>query len=106
VSDLTGKARIFILSIIAVGLGLAVINLATLDWQNYWLLILTGIATVAQVYKVEGATHKSSYNLGWVVYGLAFVFLGGPATLFIILAAHLIDWVWHKYPWYIQMYNL
>ena len=105
-SDLSWKARIFILSIITLGLGLSVFNLANIDWQNYWLLILTGLAAVAQVYKVEGATHKSSYNLSWVAYGLAFVFLGGPATLFIILVAHLIDWAWHKYPWYIQMFNM
>ncbi len=105
-SDLSWKARIFILSTIAVGLGLSVHNLVNIDWQNYRLLILTGVAAVAQVYKVEGATHKSSYNLGWVVYGLAFVLLGGPATLFIILVAHLIDWAWHKYPWYIQMFNM
>jgi diguanylate cyclase (GGDEF)-like protein/putative nucleotidyltransferase with HDIG domain len=106
VSDLSWKARIFIISIIAVGLGLSVFNLVNIDWQNYWLLILTAVAAVAQVYKVEGATRKSSYNLSWVVYGLAFVFLGGPAALFIILVAHLIDWAWHKYPWYIQVFNM
>lgn len=105
-SDLSWKARIFILSIITVGSGLTVFNLINIDWQNYLLLILTGVAAVAQVYKVEGATHKSSYNLGWVVYGLAFVLLGGPATLFIILVAHLIDWAWHKYSWYIQLFNM
>jgi len=106
VSDLTLKARIFISSIITVGLGLSVFNLFNIDWQNIWLLILTGAAAIAQVNKVEGATHKSSYNMSWVVYGFAFVVLGGPATLFIILVAHLIDWAWHKYPWYIQMYNM
>lgn len=105
-SDLTLKARIFILSIIFVGVGLSAFNLLNIDWQNYWLLILTGVAAIAQVYKVEGATHKSSYNLSWVVYGFAFLILGGPATLFIILVAHLIDWAWHKYSWYIQMYNM
>ncbi len=105
-SDLTLKARIFILSIISIGVGLSVFNLFNIDWQNYWLLILTAIAAVAQVCKVEGATHKSSYNLGWVVYGFSFLILGGPATLFVILIAHLIDWIWHKYPWYIQMYNI
>ncbi len=105
-NDLSWKARIFILSTIAVGFGLSVYNLVNIDWHNYWLLILTGVAAVAQVYKVEGATHKSSYNLGWVVYGLAFVLLGGPATLFIILVSHLIDWAWHKYSWYIQLFNM
>ena len=87
-------------------MGLSVFNLFNIDWQNNWLLILTGIAAVAQVFKVEGATHKSSYNLSWVVYGFSFLILGGSATLFVILVAHLIDWIWHKYPWYIQMYNI
>jgi hypothetical protein len=105
-SELSWKARTFILSIIAVGLGLSVYNLLKVDWQNFWLLVLTGVAAVAQVYKVEGATHKSSYNLSWVVYGFSFVFLGGPATLFVILVAHLIEWAWHKYPWYIQVFNV
>ncbi|UCF27260.1 MAG: diguanylate cyclase, partial [Chloroflexota bacterium] len=105
-SDLSWKARIFILSIIAVGVGLSVYHLTNIYWKNYWLLILTGLAAIAQVYKVEGATHKSSYNLGWVAYGLAFVFFGGVETLFIILVAHLVDWAWHRYPWYIQIFNM
>jgi diguanylate cyclase (GGDEF)-like protein/putative nucleotidyltransferase with HDIG domain len=105
-SELSWKARIFILSTITVGLGLSVNNLVKVDWQNFWMLILTGVAAIAQVYKVEGATQKSSYNLGWVVYGFAFVILGAPATLFIILVAHIIDWAWHKYPWYIQSFNM
>lgn len=105
-SDLSWKARIFILSIITVGVGLSAYHLTNIYWQNYWLLILTGLAAIAQVYKVEGTTHKSSYNLGWVAYGLAFVFFGGVETLFIILVAHLVDWAWHRYPWYIQMFNM
>jgi hypothetical protein len=105
-SDLSWKAKIFILSVIAVGFGLSIYSLHKVEWQNFWLLILAGMAAVAQVYKVEGATHKSSYNLGWVVYGFAFVLLGAPATLFIILVAHLIEWAWHKYPWYIQLFNM
>lgn len=87
-------------------MGLSVFNLFNIDWQNYWLLILTVIAAIAQVCKVEGATHKSSYNLSWVVYGFCFLILGGAATLFVILVAHIIDWVWHRYPWYIQVYNM
>ena len=67
---------------------------------------LAGVAAVAQVFKVEGATHKSSYNIGWLVYGFTFLVLGGPATLFIILIAHFIEWAWHKYPWYIQSFNI
>jgi diguanylate cyclase (GGDEF)-like protein/putative nucleotidyltransferase with HDIG domain len=105
-SELSWKARTFILSTIFVGLGLSVYNLLRVDWHNYSMLILAGVAAIAQVYKVEGATHKSSHNLGWVVYGFSFMLLGGPATIFIILVAHLVDWAWHKYPWYIQSFNM
>ena len=63
-SDLSWKARIFILSVIAVGLGLSVYSLLKVDWQNFWLLILTGVAAIAQVYKVEGATHKIQLQPG------------------------------------------
>jgi diguanylate cyclase (GGDEF)-like protein/putative nucleotidyltransferase with HDIG domain len=105
-SELSWKARVFILATIVIGLGSLVHNLIRVDWQNYWILILVGVAAVAQVFKVEGATHKTSYNIGWLVYGFAFLVLGGPATLFIILIAHLIEWTWHKYPWYIQSFNI
>ena len=105
-SELTRNARIFILSIIGIGLILTVYSLMAVEWRDYWLFVLTALAAVAQVYKVEGTTHKSSYNLGWVVYGFALLILGGPATLLIIIVAHIVDWAWHRYPWYIQLYNM
>jgi diguanylate cyclase (GGDEF)-like protein len=106
VRDLAWKARIPILSIIVVGFILTLHSLLNIDWRNAWLLISVGIASIAQINKIEGATHRSSYNLAWVVYGACMVYLGGPTTLLIILAAHIVDWVWHKYPWYIQMFNM
>ena len=104
--DLAWKARIAILSIIVVGIILTVHSLLNIDWKNAWLLVSIGIASIAQINKIEGATHRSSYNLAWVVYGACMVYLGGAATLLIILAAHIVDWVWHKYPWYIQLFNM
>ena len=32
--------------------------------------------------------------------------MGTPATLFVILIAHLIEWAWHRYSWYIQLFNI
>ncbi len=32
--------------------------------------------------------------------------LGTPAAVFVILVSHLVEWLWHKYPWYIQLFNI
>jgi diguanylate cyclase (GGDEF)-like protein/putative nucleotidyltransferase with HDIG domain len=104
--DLSGKAKIFILASILIGAVLSIYNLANLEWPGFGLLILASLASVAQILKVEGSTHKSSYNISWLVYGVTFMLLGAPATLFVILVSHLVEWAWYKYPWYIQLFNI
>jgi diguanylate cyclase (GGDEF)-like protein/putative nucleotidyltransferase with HDIG domain len=105
-NDLSLKAKIFILTTILIGAILSIYSLANLELHGYGLLILAGLAAVAQVFKVEGSTHKSSYNISWLVYGVTFVMMGAPSTLFVILVSHLVEWVWFKYPWYIQLFNM
>ena len=104
--DLSARSQAFIYATILTGIGLVLWQLARLEFTSAWLPILAGVAAVAQVLKVEGATNRSSYNLGWAVYGFTFVLLGTPATLFVILIAHLIEWAWHRYSWYIQWFNI
>lgn len=104
--DLSARAKIFILVSISIGAILSIYNLANLEWPGFGLLILASLASVAQVLKVEGSTHKSSYNISWLVYGITFMLLGAPATLFVILVSHLVEWAWYKYPWYIQLFNI
>ena len=104
--DLSNQAKVFILVMISIGVLLSVYTLARLDRLSYGLLILAGLATLAQIFKVEGSTHKSSYSIGWLIYGFTFMLMGVPATLFVILVAHLVEWAWHKYPWYLQLFNM
>jgi diguanylate cyclase (GGDEF)-like protein/putative nucleotidyltransferase with HDIG domain len=104
--DLSVRSRVFIYATILTGLGLMMWQLPRLSFSSVWLPILAGLAAVAQVLKVEGATNRSSYNLSWTIYGFTFVLLGTPATLFVILIAHLIEWAWHRYSWYIQLFNI
>jgi diguanylate cyclase (GGDEF)-like protein/putative nucleotidyltransferase with HDIG domain len=106
VKDLSIQAKLLILSSTLIGFSLSALYLAELQIQNFWLPGLAGLAALAQVLKVEGATERSSYNISWVVYGFTFAYLGIPAVLFVILIAHLVEWAWHKYPWYIQLYNI
>ena len=56
--------------------------------------------------KVEGPNDKTNYSIAWFVYGFAFITLGPAAAVFVIVVAHLAEWIWHKYPWYIQSFNI
>ncbi len=104
--NLSAKAKILIISTIMIGLLLMVYQLLTFDQFSFWIIILAGLASLAQVFKEEGTTEKSSYNLSWLVYGFTLAIFGAPATVIVITISHLVEWVWHKYPWYIQSYNI
>ena len=77
------------------------------NWSTIWLLIiLSGITAVTQVIKVEGPTPRTNYNISFVFYGFVLIALGAPAACFVIFIACVIEWIWHKYPWYIQSFNI
>ena len=100
-------SQLYVLATILVGAVLALWNFAHLGGVNVGgLLAVSALAALAQVLKVEGPTHISSYNTSWVVYGFAFLLLGPSAAFFVILVSHLVEWAWYKYPWYIQAFNI
>jgi diguanylate cyclase (GGDEF)-like protein len=109
VTNLSRKARIFILGAILFGLVLLALELATLARQGSQagvLIVVSALAAITQVLKVEGATNRSSYNISFVAYGFAFVLLGVPAAVLVMVVGSLVEWAWHRYPWYIQTFNI
>ena len=104
--NLSSTAKVYILTTILVGFGLIVWQVLELDWSNPGLYLLAALGAVAQTLKVEGPDDKTNYNIAWFVYGFTFIVLGPTAGLFVILVAHLVEWSWHKYPWYIQSFNI
>ncbi len=70
------------------------------------LLMLIVFAAVTQTLKVEGATARTSYQISWIAYGASFVLLNPLETTIVILIAHVAEWIWHRYPWYIQSFNM
>jgi len=104
--NLSSTARVYISSIILIGLGLIVRMLVELDWANPGLYLLAVLGAVAQTLKVEGPNDKTNYSIAWFVYGFAFIAYGPGAALFVIVISHLAEWIWHKYPWYIQSFNI
>jgi hypothetical protein len=99
-------AKVYILGILLLGLGLIGWMVVELDWSNMGMYLLSALGSVAQTLKVEGPNEKTNYNIAWFVYGFAFLALGPVAALFVVVVAHLVEWVWHRYPWYIQGFNL
>jgi hypothetical protein len=104
--NLSTGAKVYILGVILVGLGLLSWSLLVLTWGNLMLYVLAALGAVAQTLKVEGPNDKTNYNIAWFVYGFAFIALGPAAAVFVLLVSHLVEWAWHRYPWYIQSFNI
>ena len=104
--NLSSTAKVYILSTILVGLALIGWVSKDVTWANPWLYVLAALGAAAQTYKVEGPNDKTNYNIAWFVYGFTFIALGAPAAVIVMVVAHLVEWAWHKYPWFIQSFNI
>ncbi len=99
--------RAFILGTITLGVVLIAATLSQLQQQDALLLVAVGVlGALAQIFKVEGTTERSSYNISWVVYGFAFLRLGAPGLVFVVLLSHIVEWLKHRYVWFIQSFNI
>ncbi|HTP03489.1 MAG TPA: hypothetical protein VMJ64_19090 [Anaerolineales bacterium] len=104
--NLSNAAKIYIFGILLVGLALTASMLPRLPWANPGLYLLAVLGAIAQTLKVEGPNDRTNYSIAWFVYGFAFVEYGAAGAMFVIIVAHLVEWAWHKYPWYIQCFNI
>lgn len=105
--EFSWKTKVYIVGTIIIGGGALVWILWGHKMQNAWpILALAALASLALFFKVEGATNRSHYNIGFLVYGFTFLLLGPEETIAVILISNLIEWIWQKYPWYIQLFNI
>jgi hypothetical protein len=102
----TSTVKAYILGTILIGLALIGWMVTELDWANPGLYLLSALGAVAQTLKVEGPDNRTNYSIAWFVYGFAFVAFGPAPALFVVVVSHLAEWLWHKYPWYIQGFNI
>jgi diguanylate cyclase (GGDEF)-like protein/putative nucleotidyltransferase with HDIG domain len=70
------------------------------------LLFLTALASLSLIFKVEGATDRSHYNISFLIYSFTFILLGPVDAIIVILVSNLVEWAWHRYTWYIQSFNI
>ena len=104
--NLSSTAKVYIFSIILLGLVLTVWTARDIVWSNVGIYLLAALGAIAQTLKVEGPNDKTNYNIALFVYGFTFVTLGPAAAIFVMVIGHLAEWIWHKYPWYIQSFNI
>lgn len=105
-NKLSSTAKIYIISTILIGLGLIGWMVVELDWAKPGLYLLAVLGAVAQTLKVEGPDDRTNYSIAWFVYGFTFIAFGPVAAVFVVVVSHLVEWIWHKYPWYIQSFNI
>ena len=105
--ELNSRARVYVASTLAAGALLIWWQVLNLDVQQPVTLgVACVLASLAQIFKTEGATSTSSFNMSWVVYGATFALLGTPETVVVIVVAHVVEWVWHRCLWYVQAFNI
>lgn len=104
--NLSTTAKGYILGVILIGFSLIAWTALELNWTNPGLYLLAVVGAGTQVLKVDGPNDKTNYSIAWFVYGFTFLALGWEAAIFVIVIAHLAEWAWHKYPWFIQSFNI
>jgi hypothetical protein len=104
--NLSAIARAYILGLNMFGVLPMTWMMTKLDWTNAGLYFLAVLGAAAQTNKVEGPNNRTNYSAAWFMYGFALVAFGLPAVIFVIVVSHLVEWAKHKYPWYIQTFNI
>jgi diguanylate cyclase (GGDEF)-like protein/putative nucleotidyltransferase with HDIG domain len=106
-SELSAKAKFYIFAVILGGLLVLATSIPKLYVPDAWmLLVLSGLASLSLIFKVEGATERLHYNISFLIYSFTFILLGPADAVLVILISNLSEWAWHKYAWYIQTFNI
>src|SRR5690349_808461 len=81
-------------------------HIGRVNLDNPWLLlVLCVIASLTLILKVEGSTNRSHYTFNFLVYGFTFAVFGTSEAIFVIVVSNIVEWIWNKPPWFIQLFN-
>jgi diguanylate cyclase (GGDEF)-like protein len=103
---LSGRAQAYIIAVWIAAIGILVGY--TFVQRIADLIMLTAmcaLGAMAQVFRVRGATNRSSYELSWVIFGFALVAYGGLTASIIAIVGYIAEWLWRREPWYIYAFN-
>ena len=104
--EMTIPTRIYLFAIYLMGALLFSWNL--LSWQinePIMLTVLSLLASLALIIKVEGATSRSHYAFSFIVYGFAFTHLGVSEAAIVILVSNLVEYLVNRPAWFGPIFN-
>ena len=105
--DFSWQTKTYIIFTIVTGAAIFAWLALNTQWENYWaILVLSSLASASLFFKVEGTTNRSNYNISFLIYGFTLALFGVEACIVVIVTSNLVDWVWNKYPWFIQGFNI
>ena len=104
--SLSFPTKIYIYMTYMAGFVIFVSQMHTMDLQNLGMLIaLCVLASLTLIFKVEGATNRSHYTFSFLLYGFTFTLYGPAETILVIVVSNIVEWIWNKPPWFIQLFN-
>jgi diguanylate cyclase (GGDEF)-like protein len=103
---LSFPAKIYLGSMYITGIAILVWQVTQYEHKLPGMLFfLCGLASVGLLFKVEGTTSRSHYTFSLLVYSLTFTLYGTSNAIFVIAVSNLVEWLWHRPPWFIQLFN-
>jgi diguanylate cyclase (GGDEF)-like protein/putative nucleotidyltransferase with HDIG domain len=100
------KTKLYIYATYLAGFAILAWHVKRMDIYQSWLIItLCVLSSLSLILKVEGSTNRSHYSFNFLVYGFTFAVLGTSEAIFVILVSNLVEWIWNKPPWFIQLFN-
>jgi diguanylate cyclase (GGDEF)-like protein/putative nucleotidyltransferase with HDIG domain len=104
--ELSLPTKLYLYAIFMAGMGIFAWHLNKMDFSNLWMLIiLCFIASLTLILKVAGTTNRSHYTFSFLVYGFTFALYGTPEAILVIAVSNLVEWLWNRPAWFIQLFN-
>ena len=104
--DLASSTKLYIYLTYTIGIAIFIWHMSRFHLGNPWMLgVLCFLASLALILKVKGATDRSHYTLGLLVYGFTFALYGVPEAILVIVISNFAEWIWNRSPWHIQFFN-
>lgn len=98
--------KLYLFATCLAGIGIFALHIREMDLSNPWLLVaLCVLASLALILKVEGSTNRSHYTFSFLVYGFTFAIFGPSEGMLVIVVSNVVEWIWNKPPWFIQLFN-
>lgn len=105
-NNLSGRAQAYIIAVWIAAIGILIGYAFVQRVADFAMLtVMCAMGALAQVFRVRGATKRSSYELSWVIFGFALVAYGGLTASIIAIAGYIAEWLWRREPWYIYAFN-